>query len=354
VWPSLDDAALRLGDEDSTYGELLVVGTAIGLLDATRDGTSRAIGLLSADASAIDERELRQTAEAFRRQRKLHSGDDLRTWLARRQLDEAEWTGYLRRSVALNSSLDSGAPIEASAELEHALVVDLACSGWWGRVADELVRLWSAGRVPAQDGVPGEPSAQVAANGDRSDGSLEPKAKRIAEGLPILGVLDVGWCADRLRLLESRRRALADVVATCSVRGVVERRIAEHAFDWTAFIYDEIRLPSRASANEAIICAREDGLLAAEVAARARVELVRRELRRDQISTGMAAMLTGAIPGDVLGPFDEDDGMHVVWLQGRRAPSVDDPTTREAAVAELVSDRLDRAAAGRMLVVGPL
>lgn len=353
MWPSLGETALRLGDEEATYGELLVIGSAIGLLDEARLDTSHAIRVLMEHPSAIGDDELRREAEAFRRQRRLHSGDDLRTWLERRGIDQTQWTGHLRRSIGLHSRLEARADAVDDDEVEQALVVDLACGGWWEHVAEEAVRLWSAARVsPHRE--PQEEDSQGADRGGATDVSFEANAKRIAENLPSLGVLDPDWCADRMRVFESRRRALAAVVAACSEHEVVARRINEHAVDWTEFVYDEIRLPNRVSANEALLCAREDGLSPGEVAARARVDLDRRELRRDQVSSGIAAMLTGAVSGDILGPFDEDDGVHVVWLQDRRLASVDDPDTREAAISELVSERLDRAAAGKALVVGVL
>lgn len=350
MWPALDETALRLADETVTYGELLVIGAATGLLDEARTDTSRATRVLKAPSAPFGEGELRSEAEAFRRRRRLHSGDDLRSWLVLRDLDEAQWTGHLRRLLALKSGLE---PVDDSItddEIENALVVDLACAGWWGLVADEATRIWSAQRAQSGRGEPLEKRA----NGESREQSLESDAKRIAECLPILGVLEVDWCVGRLRVIESRRRALADLADACGEHAAIARRVEEHAVDWVEFVYDDLRLPNRSAANEAAMCGRDDGMSPEEVAARSGRELEHCMLRRDQIPTGIAAMLTGAVPGDVLGPFDEDDGVHVVWLHERRAPSADDPRTREVAIEEMLSERLDRAAAGKALVVGPL
>ncbi len=348
LWPSLDETALRLRDETVTYGELLLIGAATGRLEEARIDTSRAARLLEGPSETFGEAELRREAEAFRRQRKLHSGDDLRSWLARRDLDEAQWAGHLRRSLALKSGLEGVDDSATDDEIEQALVVDLACAGWWGLVADEATRLWSAERAQTLRGEP--PVNQKGANGE----SLESIAKHIAECLPILGILEVDWCLDRLRAFESRRQALVELAEACGEPGVIARRVKERAVDWSEFVYDDLRLPNRSVANEAAMCGRDDGMSPEEVAARSGRELEHRVMRRDQIPTGIAAMLTGAVPGDVLGPFDEDDGVHVVWLRERRAPSADDPKTREFAIGELLSERLDRAAAGKAVVVGPL
>jgi hypothetical protein len=354
VWPSLDETALRFGDESVTYGELLVIGAATGLLERARAETSRATHALKTHATAIGQDDVRREAEAFRRKRKLHSGDDLRTWLEGRGVDEKQWTRYLRRSLALTLGAEPDGDSVTDDETEEALIIDLACGGWWGRVADEATRLWSAERAESRHGSPQGSRAQGSDNATSRHIAIESAAKRVAESVPTLGVLDVERCAKHLQVFEARRQALADLIDACSDHQVVARRIDEHSVDWAEFVYEEVRLPNRSSANEAAMCAREDGLSAGEVASRAGVALERRELRRDEIPTGIAAMLTGAVPGDVLGPFDEDDGVHVVWLRDRRAPSIDDPKTREAAIAEIVSEQLDRAAAGRALVMGPL
>lgn len=354
MWPSLDGSALRLDDESVTYGELLLLGATTGLIDEARAGTRRALRALAADPEAVASGELRKEAEAFRRERKLHSGDDLLGWLAARGLDESSWREHLRRAIALRAESVPGDGSVDDDESEPALVVDLACRGWWSRVADLTVRLWSAERAVARRAESGAfRSGQPV--GEPVDPSVtKMNAKRYAQCLPVLGVLDEAWCVERLAVIESRRLALDEITRSCSERDVVEKRIREHSVEWVRFEYEEILLPSQAAASEAVMCARDDGLSPAEIAVRARVELERRDLRRDEIPAGIAAMLTGAVPGKVLGPFDEDDGVHVVWLKDRRQPSVDDEEIRTAAIAELVAGELDRAGAARARPIGPL
>ncbi|MGA8297532.1 MAG: hypothetical protein WB770_10860 [Acidimicrobiales bacterium] len=354
MWPSLDERALRLGDETVTYGELLLVGAASGELEQARSDTQRALRVLNAHEDAVGGDELRREAEAFRRQRRLHSGDDLKSWLEKRDLDDSRWSEHLRRSIAYRSDLVASPEPAASNEVEEALIVDLACAGWWGRVAADVVRWWSAERARARREISGTPSL-VATDDDRDRAEPpEAVAKRAADVLPKLGTLDVNWCVDRLRVLETRRRAFDEVSASLREHEVVRRRIGEHSSDWMQYVYDELVLPNRTSANEAVMCARDDGLAPEEIASRARVELKRRELRRDQVPMGIAAMLAGAIVGEVVGPFDGDDGVRVVWLRERREPSADDEKIREAAATELLADELDRAAAGKAQVLGPL
>jgi hypothetical protein len=349
VWPSLDEPALRLGDESVTYGELLLLGATTGLLDEARGDTAHALKVLAALREPISADELRKEAEAFRRERKLHSGDDLLSWLGRRGLDESMWREHLRRSIARRAESEMSDEAVDDDESEHALVVDLACRGWWSRVGDLATRLWSAERAIARRGESGgQPSAPVV------DEPAVANAKRYSQSVPILGVLDETWCADRLRVFESRRSALDEITRTSSEPAAIEARVREHSVEWVRFEYEEIRLASQAAASEAVMCARDDGLTPEEIAARARVELEQHDLRRDEVPAAIAAMLTGAVPGNVLGPFVESDGVHVVWLNARREPSADDESVRSAAIAELVEGELDRAGSARARAVGPL
>jgi hypothetical protein len=134
----------------------------------------------------------------------------------------------------------------------------------------------------------------------------------------------------------------------------VAGRIADHAADWIQFVFDSLCLPTRAAADEAVACAREDGISPEEIARRSRRPLDRLRLRRSQLQAGTAALLSGALPGEALGPLEVDGGVLVLWLHERRLPSPDDPEAQQRAASELLFEALDRAAGGRARAVGPL
>jgi hypothetical protein len=340
---------LQLADETVTYGELLLVGDSVGLLEPA---VRRTVGSLrSVEGEGQPSRDdLRAEASDFRRKRRLQSGEDLRGWLGSRHLTTAQWESYLWRSLIGCSSLQPTEATMSADAVEAALVVDLACGGWWQRAADEAERHWAADCLMAA-----EAGAEFSEGSDAPDrGDAEATAKRLAALLPSLGTLDVEWCAARLEAQHLRHRALEAAERKYNSHNVVAGRIADRSADWVRLVFDELCLPTRAAANEAVLCSREDHMAPSEIARRAGRSLERRDLRRDQVPTGTAALLAGAVPDQPLGPLEKGDEMLVFWLHDRRMPSIDDPVVRDAAAAELLAEALDRAAAGRARPVGPL
>src|SRR5579863_7301990 len=190
VWPSLDQPVLHLGDETATYGDLLLIGAAIGLLASRRAETKRALYALESGIEDPSREALRAEAVAFRNLRRLQSGEDLRVWLSDRDLTTDLLEDHLRRTLAGRSFLavEEG-PVKE--DVDAALVVDLACSGWWKQVADETTRRWAAARLPLE--VSAHPAPAAPSNGevDGDDDSLTRSAEELAESLPLLGKLDI-------------------------------------------------------------------------------------------------------------------------------------------------------------------
>ena len=351
MWPTLGDPALRLGEETVTYGELLLVGAVTGLLEMAREETTRSLQVLASDLGEPGQDELQAEAVAFRRARRLESGEDLRTWLGSRQLTMADLESHLRRAIAGRSPLEPpDSPLSEQA-VHHAIVVDLACSGWWRDVADDLGRYWSAsflstgGSLSAGECAPAQPSDDVAAARDG--------AEQLTTLAPF-GPLEAEWCASRIRVLRSRQRALDEARQRFGSDPAVSARIADHSVDWMSFTFDSLCLPNHAAAKEAAMCAQEDGLPPDEIALRSGRPLQHRQRRRNELSVATASLLAGAIAGELAGLLDSDEGVLVLWLRERRPPSADDPVARQEAAAELLAEALDRAAGGRVQAVGPL
>jgi hypothetical protein len=154
------------------------------------------------------------------------------------------------------------------------------------------------------------------------------------------------WCAKGLARIKTRERALEEASRRCAGDQAVAARLLAHVNDWTQIRYDELALATREAANEAVLCAREDGIDAETLAARARRPLERLSARHDSLSVAVASLLDGALAGEAFGPVDLGGKWAVLWLRERRRPSVDDETTREAAASELLEEALDRAGQG--------
>lgn len=355
VWPDLDAIALHLGDEAVSYGELGLLGVLTGRLRQARATTERS--LRSSRGAEVTREEVRAAAVVFRQQRRLQSGEDLRAWLAARRLGVGEWEQYLRR-VLSRDSLDGRDPPSSdglrtetaseATDLNAALAVDLACDGFWREMAGLMVRLWSAGRLLAEcDGADGPSSTEAGGSG------IAPVGASVSE-LTFLGELDDRWGTERLGLLASRRRALELMEGRYADEALVAVRLRDRAADWTSFVFDEIRLPTRTAGQEAMLCAREDGLTPEEIARRSESALATYDRRREALHPEVAAALLGGLRGEAIGPVADGDGSLVLWLRERRPPSPDDPELRSDAAAELLEEALERVSAGHVRETGPL
>ncbi len=339
MWPGLTDEATAFGDEVATFADLLLLGAATGLAEdamaLTRQGLA---GLEHADLEISDEL-VHEEAVAFRRARRLESGEDLRAWLAARQLTMGDWEDHLRRSIAARwfsaSSIGSGAPLGSGLD-RQAFAVDLACGGWWGRLADLAARLWAAARLAGDD-------VDVA---DIADVEVRDEATRIIAAFEALADLGETWCIEGLRRIWLRERALEEAQRRCATGEAVSARVLAHANDWTELRYDELLLPTREAANEALLCAREDHVEAPDLASRAGLPLAQRRSRHDSLPAATASLLDGALPDQALGPVPLEGRWAVLWLRERRRPSLDDTATLEAAASELLEEALERVEQG--------
>jgi len=350
MWPELTAEAIVLDDEVVTFADLLLLGAASGLLEEAK--ASARLGMAALEQADLDpsREQLREFAVGWRRARRLESGQDLRAWLEARQLAMEDWEAYLRRTVAAQrseiSTLEPNASIRpdtmdappANPGKEAApdsYTVDLACGGWWERFADLAARLWAAERLVGG-------GARIA-GGDMSD-----EATAVMAGSEDLAKLGRPFCTDGLRKIRGRELALEDAMQRFSAADALAARVREHANEWTELSFDELLLSTREAANEALLCAREDGLDAAALAARTGSPLEQRSSRRDSLPVTLATILDGALANEPFGPVARDDGWAVLWLRERRRPSIEDAATRAAASAEILEEALERAGTGRI------
>ena len=339
MWPRLTDEALVLGDEVNMFADLLLVGIAKGLIDQATDMTRRGLWALEQLGFDLPREKLVETAVAFRRARKLESGQDLRTWLAARQLTMDAWEAHLRRSLAGRQLLSPDVPtgaLEIGLDCE-LLVIDLACGGWWQRFADLATRLWAASRL-----VEGIAIADSDAN----------ETGRILAVLKPLGDIGKQWCAEGLGRIRTREKALEEAARRYATPSLVAARILEHGADWTELRFDELVLPTREAASEAVLCAREDGVSAADLAERCALPLRQQSERHDLLPVAVASLLDGALPDQAFGPVALDDQWAVLWLRERRRPSLEDDAVRTAAAAELLDEAIARVGQGLIWEAG--
>jgi hypothetical protein len=154
--------------------------------------------------------------------------------------------------------------------------------------------------------------------------------------------------------LRSRARLLDDIERQVRGSEGVTARLEDYRLEWALFRFDELSLGSRAAAMEALSCSSADGIPADEIARRAGTELIPRRARREELPAGQAALLDGAAQDEAVGPVERDGGFSVLWLRDRSRPDGADPEVAERAVAELLSETLERAATGAVRELGQL
>jgi len=335
MFPELTDTALVFGDEVTTFADLLLLGIATGLAEEAMGSTRRGLWALEQAGFNLPRESLLEEAVAFRRARRLESGQDLRAWLAVRQLTIEDWEAHLCRSLADKQVLTTDSPA-GTVEIDfscQAFMVDLTCGGWWQRLADLAARLWAATKL-AGNNLAG---ADIDLSGEKS---------RIAGLIEPLTAVDELWCAEGLRRVRAGERALEEAARRCAPPDAVAGRILEHANEWTEVRFDELLLPTREAANEAALCALEDGLEAKDLAARAAMPLLEHRTRHDLLPVEMASLLDSALTDTPFGPVSHDEQWAVLWLRERRRPSLEDEAVRRAASAELLEEALDRVSQG--------
>jgi len=336
MWPALSDEAMVLDDEVVTFADLLLLGVATGQIEEALALTRRGLAALREEGLELSREHLLEGAVAFRRARRLESGQDLRAWLEARELTMDDWEAHLRRTVAARELPGNHEATPATFEGANdwsAFSVDLACGSWWGQFADLAARLWAAARLIGEDlGV--------------ADSDVGDEATRVLARFEALAPFGESWCTEGLKKIRARQRALEEATRRCSLPDAVAARVLEHGADWTELRFDELLLPTREAANEAALCARDDGIDAAALALRTGLPLYERAARHDWLPVGTASLLDGALPDEPFGPVALEGQWAVLWLRERRRPSLEDEATREAASTELLEEALERAAQG--------
>ena len=127
----------------------------------------------------------------------------------------------------------------------------------------------------------------------------------------------------------------------------ITRRLHEKVLDWCRFELDELALPSPGAAAEA---RRQlvEGNDPAQVAEVAGVPLRARSTVLADAPPELARVLTGAVAGDVVGPWPDDSIFVVARVRERRPPDIGDEASLARAREELLADMVTRLRAGRV------
>jgi hypothetical protein len=329
------DANLLDVDGNAFSGrDLLAAGIVAGLWQPVENGLVEGLGLIAANpvSTADAAAELR----AFRLRRSLYSAEDMRAWLAPRALSVAAATAAAARVVARGrggtpASVDPGA-VAAALPAEAICSGALIDIGWW--LADRLLSAHATDTDLAPRPLESRRVQRCVWEEARTIAGraiAEPAVRR-AERIARLVVLD-----------EAHR----DWEASLTGDTELSRRLREHELDWCRYEIDELR-PHDAGAAAEVARQLVDGVEAEKLAAAARIALTVREVVLADAPASLVRALTGAVAGDVAGPWTDDDGFVVVRVRARHSPSGGDTELAARGRTELIAEGAQRLRAGRV------
>ncbi len=297
-------------------------------------------GLALCDVSLPGRSEVDAALRAFRYSRRLTSAQDMRRWLARRELELGELRAAIERELARDGR--RGADPAYAADRERALAAlpaEVVLSG-----ALRECGWWLADRVLAAHRAPGHaPGADV--DEERLCAVAVGEARLLA--VAALGE-PAGERSARLRRILSADGAFAAQRAAALGGEAIARCLDAHRLAWVTFDLEGLRCEAPSVAAEVAMQLREDGIALHDVARAAGLEIARVRLLLEDGAGAFGAVLAAAAAGQVVGPV-ELEGRHEVWVVKRRAPpDMHDRVLAERAASTVLAADADRRRAGRV------
>ncbi|MDX6573104.1 MAG: hypothetical protein QOC86_2260 [Gaiellales bacterium] len=326
---------LVVDGRELTGRDLLAAGVLSGRWQQLERELTEGLGLVAAQPPA--EAEVARLLREFRFERGLLSADDLRAWMGARALTLAAVKSVLARSLARDAG---GTPRAVDAtQVAAALPAEAICSG-----ALRAIGLWLADRMLSTATTRETDVAPLALERSSVQRLVFEEARTVAGAAsPEAGTER----ARRLAWIAALDEAHGEWEAGSAGTADVQRRLHEKELEWCRYELDELGLGSPGAAAEA---ARQlaEGRDPAQVAEVAGVALATRTAVLADAPAELARVLTGAIVGDVIGPWS-DDSVHVVArVRVRRPPDIADEPSVARAREELLTDMATRLRAGRV------
>jgi hypothetical protein len=325
---------LAVGGEAVSGRELLAAGVVSGRWQRLEHELADGLALVAADAPAKDE--IRAEVRAFRVERRLLSAEDLRAWMAPRELTMAALNGFAARAVARRRGGTRGTA--AATDVAAALPAEAICGGvlreLGGWLADRRLAADAAEAPVAAPALDDPRVARLVAEEERTvaGASLQEPAQARAARLAHIVALD-----------DAHREWQAGVTHDRAVA----RLLRERELDWCRFELDELRLTSAGAAAEAASQLAE-GRPAPDVASAAGVAVQSQRLLLADAPARHAASLAGAGTGSVVGPWADGEQHVVLRVRERHAPRAGDAQLLVRARDELTAEASARLRAGKV------
>ena len=300
----LDEVAatplLDAGDRTWTWGDLLLAARLWGDWEPWLEGLQ--------DPSVPDD--VRAAEVAFRRERRLIAGDELRAWLTSHRLHVDEWRAWLR-----------GEP----AEPWTAGTCDGTFEHWTDRLAERAGALAAADREPATAPPPPAWFAR-----------MPDAAAAAAIGVPADEI------ARRAGELWQAERAHAQLCEDAAGADTIQRLVSANTVDWLRLDCELIQSADEDVAKEAALLVREDGMELPEVALAAGLDLQSSRAWAGDIATELRGRLVSAAPGELVGPIAVNGHFVLAHVRAKLVPEASDPDVRARAEQAARAQALER------------
>lgn len=332
--------AVIVGEGVFDVADLILLGLRTGAWTHFEDGVQRGLALAALDLPAPTEREISASATAFRYRHGLVSGNEFAQWLRDRSVTVSDVSAVILRQLLCER--EEGRSVEPAMRDSTGIVwVEAVFSGVLRELALLAADLLAAAH---RHGIGDGPEPDEA-----NDAELDALVGR-AMSAAAVGLAEVGEDEIRARAIRLHRIAgsLEQLRAEVADEAAVGRCLAGHQLDWLQVSGEELAVASEGAAREARLLVIDDGLLLADVAERARMEIRTRRITLDRAAPEASALIAAAAPGEVAGPWLEDDCWRLMLVASKSSPSARVPAIRERASQELVREVLDRTLAGRL------
>jgi hypothetical protein len=330
----LETTLLSVEGAPLTGRDLLAAGIVAGRWQRLEKELAEGLGLIAAEP--VPKAEVTEQLRVFRLERSLFSAEDVRAWMAPRGLSLAAITAVAARVVARrrggSQSLADGDEAPAALPAEAICSDTLTEIGWW--LAD---RLLSAHATDAH-------VTPLPLESRRVQRLVWDEVRSVAgRALTEPGTMR-GERIGRIAALDDAHR---EWEASLTGTAELSRRLREHELDWCRYEVEELR-PGLAGAAAELARQLAEGAEAGELATAAGIPLSVFGVILADAPVQLIRALTGAVTGDVAGPWEGDDGHVVVRVRARQAPGPDDEELTARARAELIAEGAARLRSGRV------
>ena len=321
-----------LPGSEFTWGDVVLAAALRGDWRHVVDRARRAAHFLAAECGPgvpeLSGEEVEAAAEAFRYERELVSAEETEAWLARWDLDAAEWTEWIAADLlGRRGDPPLPGPGAVADDLEAAIHAEAVCSGALDRFAHRLAQ---AAAAAARADETGRPMAPVADGPDSLD----------LDGLPFEPLPDdLGPRARELAQLERALRASREEPVSPED---VASLLRERRTDWTRVRAVVLTLRSEDAAREALLSIRVDGrpvdAVARDAGALVGTEVLELETLEGILRDGLVAARTG----DWVGPVARDGRVALLRVEEKILPFPSEPEATARAEASLREKALAR------------